>query len=363
MIDPARPEVKEAIRVAEKAGLRTIMITGDYKNTAIAIARQLGLLRPDGLAFTGEELDKMGEKGLAEVVEAVDVCARVSPRHKVMMIEALKAHDHVVAMTGDGVNDAPALKRADIGVAMGITGTDVAKETADMVLTDDNYVSIVAAIEEGRTIYANIRKFVYYLLSCNVGEIMIIFLATLAGAPLPLTAVQILMLNLITDGAPALALGLEKGEPDIMKRPPRPPDEPIINKEMRRGIAVQSFAMTFATLAAFALGLHLFTAQAATAQTIAFTTLALSELLRAYTARSERYPLWAIGPFSNKYMQWAVALSLTLLLAIIYLPFLNPLFETVPLGWREWALMFPFILLPALAAEGCKLLAHRPAPS
>lgn len=356
MIDPARPEVKEAIKVAEKAGLRTIMITGDYKNTAIAIARQLGLLRPDGLAFTGDELDELDEKGLTGVVEAVDVCARVSPRHKVMIIDALKAHDHVVAMTGDGVNDAPALKRADIGVAMGIAGTDVTKETADMVLTDDNYASIVSAIEEGRIIYSNIRKFVYYLLSCNVGEIMIIFLATLAGAPLPLTAVQILTLNLITDGAPALALGLERGEPDVMERPPRPPDEPVINRPMRQGIAIQSVAMTFATLSAFFLGLRLFRGQVAPARTMSFATLAFSELLRAYTARSEHYPIWRIGFFTNKYMQWAVALSLALLLSVVYVPFLNPVFETAPLSLREWAVIFPFILLPALAAEMGKLL-------
>ncbi len=348
MIDPVRPEVKDAIQVAREAGLRTVMVTGDYRNTAVAIARELGLYKPGRLALMGVELDEKGQKGLAEVIDKVDVYTRVSPKHKVMIVEALKDKGHVVAMTGDGVNDAPALKRADIGVAMGITGTDVAKETADMVLTDDNYVSIVSAVEEGRIIYSNVRKFVYYLLSCNVGEILIIFLATIAGAPLPLTAVQLLMLNLITDGAPALALGLEKGDPDIMKQPPRPVGEPVINRQMTWGILIQSAAMAIATLAAFALGLR---KSVEVAQTMAFVTLSFSELLRAYTARSERYSLWAIGPFSNKYMQWAVALSLSLLLAIVYVPFLRLVFGTVPLGKQDWMTMAPFILLPAFAAE------------
>ncbi len=348
MIDPVRPEVKDAIQVAREAGLRTVMVTGDYRNTAVAIARELGLYKTGRLALMGVELDERGEEGLAEIIDKVDVYTRVSPKHKVMIVEALRDKGHVVAMTGDGVNDAPALKKADIGVAMGITGTDVAKETADMVLTDDNYVSIVSAIEEGRIIYSNIRKFVYYLLSCNVAEILIIFLATIAGAPLPLTAVQLLMLNLITDGAPALALGLEKGDPDIMKRPPRPVGEPVINREMTWGILIQSTAMAVATLAAFALGLG---KSVEVAQTMAFVTLSLSELLRAYTARSERYSLWAIGPFSNRYMQYAVAFSLVLLLLIIYVPFMQLIFGTVSLGGQAWMTIAPFILLPAVAAE------------
>ncbi len=351
MIDPARPEVKEAITVARKAGIKTAMVTGDYKNTAIAIARELNLLSREGRVLTGAELDELDEAALAEIADEVDVYARVSPQHKVKIVEALKKCGHVVAMTGDGVNDAPALKRAHIGVAMGITGTDVSKETADMVLTDDNYASIVSAVEEGRIIYSNIRKFVYYLLSCNMGEIMVIFLAMLAGLPLPLTAIQLLVLNLLTDGAPALALGLERGEPDIMERPPRPVDEPVINRPMVWGIAVQTIAITSATMIAFIIGLRRFPGNLAAAQTMAFATLSISELFRAYTSRSERYPLFAIGVLSNKYMQWAVLASLVILLSIIYVPFLDPIFDTVSLGLDEWLVILPLILIPSITAE------------
>ena len=354
MIDPARPEVREAIKVARQAGIKTIMITGDYKNTAVAIAKELDLLTPDGRVLTGAELDQLDDETFTDMVEEVEVYARVSPQHKVRIVEALKKRGHIVAMTGDGVNDAPALKRANIGVAMGITGTDVSKETADMVLTDDNYASIVSAVEEGRIIYSNIRKFVYYLLSFNVGEIMAIFLAMLAGWPVPLTAIQLLVLNLVTDGAPALALGMEKGDPDIMKRPPRRPDEPVINREMIRGIAVQTVAITAATLTAFIIGLHRFPNNLAAAQTMAFATLSISELFRAYTSRSERYSLWDIGVFSNKWMQWAVLASLAIVLAIIYVPFLDPIFDTTLLSLREWMVMTPLILLPAVAAEANK---------
>ena len=224
MIDPARPEVVEALKVSRAAGLKSIMVTGDYKDTAQAIAREIGLLTPGGLVLTGAEIDRLSDKELADRADRLDVYCRVSPQHKTRIVEALKSRGHVVAMTGDGVNDAPALKRANIGVAMGITGTDVAKQTADMVLTDDNFASIVAAVEQGRIIYSNIRKFVYFLLSCNVGEILIVFGAMLFGMPIPLRPVQLLWLNLVTDGAPALALGLEKGDPDIMKQPPRSPE-------------------------------------------------------------------------------------------------------------------------------------------
>jgi len=353
MIDPARPEVKEAIAIARKAGIKTAMVTGDYKNTAVAIAHELDLIihEHEGRVLTGTELDKMDEAALAEIAEEVDVYARVSPQHKVKIVEALKRSGHVVAMTGDGVNDAPALKRANIGVAMGITGTDVSKETADMVLTDDNYASIVSAVEEGRIIYSNIRKFVYYLLSCNMGEIMIIFLAMLAGLPLPLTAIQLLVLNLITDGAPALALGLERGEPDIMDRPPRPVEEPVVNQQMVWGIVVQTIAITAATMIAFVIGLGRFPDNLAAAQTMAFATLSISELFRAYTSRSERYPLFSIGVLSNKYMQWAVLASLVILLSIIYVPFLDPIFDTVSLGLSEWLVMLPLMLIPSIAAE------------
>ena len=356
MIDPARPEVRPAIAMARRAGINTVMITGDYPNTAVAIAKEIGLLRHDEGCMTGAELDRLDEAEFKRAVQHVAVYARVSPQHKVKIVEGLKAWGHVVAMTGDGVNDAPALKRASIGVAMGITGTDVTKETADMVLTDDNYASIVSAIEQGRIIYSNIRKFVYYLISCNMAEITILLVAMVAGWPLPLVAIQLLVLNLLTDGAPALALGMEKGDPDIMQQRPRPVTEPIINREMIIGIAVQTVAISAAVLIAFRLGMP---GGETHARTMAFATLSISELLRAYTSRSERYSVFAIGPFSNKWMQWAVLASFVILMAIIYVPFLDPIFETTFLTLTDWIEMLPLILLPSVAAEANKWVLRR----
>jgi Ca2+-transporting ATPase len=357
MIDPARPEVKPAIAKARGAGIRTVMITGDYKETARAIASEIGLLRKDGEVRAGAELDDMDDAALMAAVEHTDVFARVSPQHKVRIVEAFRARGQVVAMTGDGVNDAPALKRADIGVAMGITGTDVSKETADMVLTDDNYVSIVSAVEQGRIIYSNIRKFVFYLLSCNVAEVAIIFLATLAGLPAPLTAIQLLWLNLLTDGAPALALGLEKGDPDIMEQHPRPTNEPIINRLMLIRIGVMTVALTGVVLTAFSIGLS--RNDRVLAQTLAFVTLALAELPIAYTTRSERYPLYKLGVLSNKWMQRAVGLSVVLTLAVIYVPFLNDPFNTMPLSLEHWAIVLPLALIPSIVAEVSKYFVRR----
>ena len=355
MTDPARPEVKPAVEKARRAGIRTMMITGDYPDTARAIAEEINLVRSEnGRVLTGADLQTMSDEDLADEIGEVDVFARVSPQHKVRIVEALKARDQVVAMTGDGVNDAPALKRASIGVAMGITGTDVTKETADMVLTDDNYASIVSAVEQGRIIYSNIRKFVYFLVSCNLAEIMVIFLGTIFGSGSPLTAIQLLWLNLLTDGAPALALGVEKGDPDIMDRPPRPKREPIINRLMTIGISVQTVAITAVVLAAFYVGRIWDPASPLLAESMAFVTLSASELLRAYTARSERASLFRLGVFSNKYMQYAVFLSLVLLLAVVYVPFLQPVFNTVALGVREWSLILPLLMLPSVAAEVTK---------
>jgi len=359
MIDPARPEVKAAVKVAQGAGLKSVMVTGDYKDTAEAIAREIGLRTPDGLVLSGSELDKMSDEELARVIDKVDVCCRVSPQHKTKIVDAFKAKDHVVAMTGDGVNDAPALKRANIGVAMGITGTDVTKETADMVLTDDNYASIVSAIEVGRVIYSNIRKFVYFLLVCNIGEILIIFFSTLFGWPIPLTAIQLLWLNLVTDGVPALALGLEKGEPDIMQRSPRPTKEPVVNKEMLTGLIVVPIVDTIAVLSVFAIGLAQYPNHMQNAQTMAFVTLCVSELFRAYTARSEHYSVFKIGIFSNRSMQWAVGSSLFLVLITVYVPFYRPFFDTVPLGFRDWMTMIPFTLAAPGAAEIVKVFLRR----
>jgi Ca2+-transporting ATPase len=380
MIDPARTEVKLALANASEAGIRTVMITGDYPNTARAIAEAIGLLRPGHKVATGAELDRMDDATLKREIQHTDVFARVSPEHKMRIVDALQANDEVVAMTGDGVNDAPAIKRADIGVAMGITGTDVAKETADMVLTDDNYASIVAAVEQGRIIYSNIRKFVFFLLSSNVAEIMIIFLATLAGLPAPLTAIQLLWLNLVTDGAPALALAMEKGDPDIMDQKPRSKREPIINRSMGLGIVVQTITQTSAVLAAFALGLYWHIDQALpagvnpivgliqhdwrgvdvqTAETMAFLTLSLCELFRAYTVRSERSSLFTIGIFSNRYIQYAVGLSIGLLLLVCSVPFLQPIFNTHFLALNEWLIVIGLALVPAISEEITKFYLRR----
>ncbi|WP_301102140.1 cation-translocating P-type ATPase [Propionivibrio sp.] len=355
MIDPPRPEVVEALRRARGAGLKSIMVTGDYKDTAEAIARDIGLLTPGGLVLSGSEIEKLSDQELMDRVDHLDVCCRVSPRHKTRIVDALKSRGHVVAMTGDGVNDAPALKHANIGIAMGITGSDVAKQTADMILTDDNFASIVAAIEQGRIIYSNIRKFVYFLLACNIGEILIIFGSMLIGLPIPLKPVQLLWLNLVTDGAPALALGLEKGDPDIMTHPPRSPSEPVINREMAIGIGVVGLVDAAAILSVFYLALQRYPDQLVAAQTIAFATLCGSELIRAFTARSERHSIFAIGFFSNRALVWAVGVSFMLVLTVIYVPFLRPFFDTIPLTVGDWLLMAPFFFASPLAMELLKV--------
>ena len=359
MIDPPREEVAPALEIGRKAGIRTVMITGDYPNTARAVAESIDLLEPGHQVLTGPQMDELDDGSLERQVAFTDVFARVSPEHKLRIVEALRAGDEVVAMTGDGVNDAPAIKRANIGVAMGITGTDVAKESADMVLTDDNYASIISAVEQGRVIYSNIRKFVYYLLSCNVAEIATIFLGIMFTQGSPLTVIQLLWLNLITDGAPALALGTEKGDPDIMDQQPRPPSEPIINRFMTAGIAVQTVAITFVTLTAYIIGLWLFSAEPLMPGTMAFVTISFSELIRAFTARSERYPLMKIGPFSNRLMNYAVLTSLALLLVVVYVPFLQPIFNTTALGWAQWQYILPLIFIPAVAAEASKPILNR----
>ena len=355
MIDPPRPEVIEAVKLAAGAGLKSIMVTGDYRDTAEAIAAEIGLRTPGGLVFTGADLDRISDEELATYADRVDVCCRVSPAHKTKIVDALKAQGHIVAMTGDGVNDAPALKRANIGVAMGITGTDVSKEAADMVLTDDNFASIVSAIEQGRIIYANIRKFVYFLLACNVGEILIVFGAMLMGFPIPLKPIQILYLNLVSDGAPALALGMEKGEPDIMQAPPRPPKEPVINRDMAIGIGVVAIVDAIAILSVFWLAMQKFPGDLDHSRTIAFVTLCTSELLRAYTARSEHHSVFYVGLFSNRWMVWATTISFALVLLIVYVPFLRPFFDTVPLTMEEWIFMAPFFFAAPVSMELVKV--------
>lgn len=382
IIDPARPEVVPAIKEARTAGIRTIMITGDFPDTAAAIGQSIGLLEPGHRVMSGAQIDKLDDAGLVKALETTDAFARVNPEHKMRIVDALKQRGDVVAMTGDGVNDAPALKRADIGVAMGITGTDVAKETSDMVLTDDNYVSIVAAVEQGRIIYNNIRLFVFFLLSSNVAEIMCIFLPTLAGLPSPLSAIQLLWLNMVTDGAPALALAKEPGDPNVMKRAPRPKTEPIIHGPVRLGIVIQTFTQSFATLAAFALGLtwHLQATNALPenanpflflfqynwtgvnvmhAETMAFITLSMCELFRAFTCRSERLSLFQLGIFSNPWLVIAVAASVFMLVITVLIPWLRPIFDTTPLTLFEWEVVIGLALIPAVSEEITKWFLRR----
>ncbi|MCR5048192.1 MAG: cation-translocating P-type ATPase [Saccharofermentans sp.] len=369
MIDPERKEAKDAIAVCKEAGIRTVMITGDYKDSAVAIANNLEMMDENSQALSGAELDKISDEELLKACENTNVYARVSPEHKVRIVTALKKNDHIASMTGDGVNDAMALKSADIGVAMGITGTDVAKNSADMILMDDNFATIVKAVEEGRIIYSNIRKFVSFLLSCNVGEILVIFLLSLIpntvipGIAAPLTAIQLLWLNLVTDSFPALALGREKGEPGIMKLPPRPKGEPIINKSMLAQIFVQAIAIFVCVAAAFLIPLtrnngFFFSSdiEALTgARTVAFATLILAELLRAFASRSERLSVFKLGLFTNKLMNTAVGLSLVMLLAVIYIPGVNGIFDNVALNPAAWLVIVPLALIPFATSEIFKL--------
>lgn len=369
MIDPARTEVKDAMAICREAGIRAVMITGDYKDTAVAIANDLGMMDENSGSLSGAELDKVSDEDFQTICETTNVYARVSPDHKVRIVTALKKNDHIASMTGDGVNDAMALKSADIGVAMGITGTDVAKNSSDMILTDDNFATIVSAVEEGRVIYSNIRKFVGFLLSCNVGEILIIFLISLiptsliTGIGTPLTAIQLLWLNLVTDSFPALALGREKGEPDIMKQPPRRKSESIINKSMKINILVQSLAIFASVFTSFVLGLTVFfkdeIAPIEGARTMAFATLILAELFRAYGARSERISVFKLGVFSNKFMNISVAGSIALLMAVIYIPGVNGIFDNIALNPVLWIPIVLLALIPFTASEIHKMFKNR----
>ncbi|NLW22242.1 MAG: calcium-translocating P-type ATPase, SERCA-type [Tissierellia bacterium] len=356
MIDPPRPEAKEAIKKCKEAGIKPIMITGDYKETAFAIARELNMVDSMDEVMEGKELDLISSEKLKEMAKKIKVYARVSPEHKVKIVSALKSNGEIVAMTGDGVNDAMALKKADIGISMGITGTDVAKNTAEVILTDDNFASIVSAVEEGRIIYSNIRKFVFFLLSCNIGEIIIVFASILLNLPVPLLPIQLLWLNLVTDSFPALALGVEKGDDDIMKVKPRNPEDPIIDSSMMYSIIVQSLAIGATSLLAYTWGLKAFPDNLIKARTIAFSTLILAELLRAYSSRSEKQTLFEVGIFSNPTMVYATFISFLLLLVVIYVPVLQPVFHTAALTLLDWGIIVSFVTIPLLIGEIYKVL-------
>jgi Ca2+-transporting ATPase len=334
MIDPERPEVKAAIETCTRAGIRTIMITGDHGSTASAIAKNLGILTEGGKVIIGKELDLMSDKDLEIAVKSTRVFARVSPEHKLKIVYALKKNGNIVAMTGDGVNDAPALKAADIGVAMGINGTDVAKDSADMVLADDNFASIVAAVEEGRGIFDNIRHFIRYLLSSNIGEVMAIFVAMLIGLPLPLIAVQILLMNLLTDGLPALAIGVDPPVPNIMERPPRDPKEGAITKETWMFSLIVGLTMMVGTVGIFWANLD---TGLDYARTLAFTTIVMFQMFNIFNARAVKSILKDTHAiFNNKALLLAIFGSVALQVLIVHTPLLQGYFETVSLSLMDW---------------------------
>jgi len=334
MIDPPRPEVKDAVQICKTAGIRPVMITGDHPLTAQHIARELGI-DAEGRILTGQDLTRLSVKELEDVVEEVAIYARVSPEHKLKIVQALQNRKHIVAMTGDGVNDAPALRKANIGIAMGITGTDVAKEAADMILLDDNFATIVAAVEEGRIIYDNIRKFIKFLLSTNSAELWVMLLAPFLGMPLPLLPLQILWMNLVTDGLPALALSVEPAERDTMRRPPSLPTESIFGRGMGRDVVWVGLLVSLVSLG---LGYWYWSTARINWQTMVFTTLTFSQMATVLAVRSERDSLFRIGLLTNKPLLGAVALMVVLQLAVVYVPFLQGFLMTTALSAGDLAL-------------------------
>ncbi len=368
MIDPPRPEVKASIQEAISAGITPIMITGDHKNTAVAIAKDLGIATSIEQSLTGSEIDALSDEEFANAIRHYRVFARVSPEHKVKIVRAFKAHGNIVSMTGDGVNDAPSLKYADIGVAMGITGTDVAKGASDMILTDDNFTTIVHAIQEGRNIYSNIRKAVIFLLSCNLGEVLCIFISILFALPVPLSATQLLWINLVTDALPAISLGVEPGDPDAMKRPPRPAQEGFFAHGAGMRAVIGGGLIGGLTLVAFYHGLSEYGYSFFSpdipedvihyARTMAFVVLGCSQLFYSLSLRHERKSIFQIGIFSNPYLIGSVIFGLFLQLVVIEVPAFAAAFKTYNLSIPDWEMVFLFSLTPLVVNEIIKLIAR-----
>jgi len=375
MIDPPREEVKEAIYLCKKAGIRVVMVTGDHRLTAVAVAKELNLLGEndlEGKVLTGEEMDKISDDQLNEMVENVVIYARVSPEHKMRIVKAWKSKQHVVAMTGDGVNDAPALKMADIGVSMGITGTEVTKEASDMVLTDDNFASIVKAVKEGREIYGNIKKYLTYLLRCNIMEILVMFIAMIGvpylagtnevetGSVVALTAIQLLWVNLTTDGLPAIALGVDPGDPDLMEKKPRDPNESIFTRDVKIYLTMVPILMA---------GLLLFgyffyrpwesAAQLIEARTQLLTAMILMELANAISARSLRYSVFKVGLFKNRFLWYAILSSFGLQLLVLYTPGIQTVFGVTSPEPIDWAFAILFTAITFGALETGKYIATK----
>ena len=346
--DKIQPEAKDAVAKTKRAGIRVILITGDHKLTATAIGKEIGLITGANQAINCHELDNMDDKKFNEILDKVSVFARASPEHKVRIIKGLKTQGHIVAMTGDGINDAPALKLADIGVSMGITGTDVAKEASDMIITDDNFNSIVAAVEEGRGIYENIRKVIQFLLSCNIGEVSLILVAILLGLPLPLIALQILWMNLVTDSFPALALNTEPKEPDLMRRKPRNPEESAITRDMVISIIVSAIIITIGTIFVF---WYTLPQGIEYARTMALTTMVMFQMWIAIACRSTSHTMSEIGWFSNKRLLGAIALAVLLMLPVIYLPQAQNIFGTIAISSIDWLVIIIISFTGLLAVE------------
>jgi len=341
IIDPPRKEVKDAVIKCKIAGIKPVMITGDHKNTAYAIGKDLDICKYPEEVITGDELDKLNDKELDKKIDDYKIFARVSPKHKLRIVKAFKHKKHIVAMTGDGVNDAPAIKEADIGIAMGISGTDVTKEAASMILLDDNFATIVSAVEEGRVIYNNIRKFIRYLLSCNLGEVLTMFLASLFYLENPLLPIQILFVNLVTDGLPAIALGVDPADTDIMFEKPRGKNESVFSRGLTEKIIIRGCLIGVCTILSF-IGGKYYGMNIEACRTLALGTLVLSQLIHVFECRSEKHSLFEINPFTNLYLIGAVGISVIMLLSIVYIPFLQNVFHTVPLNIGQWLIILFF---------------------
>ncbi|MBU3170160.1 calcium-translocating P-type ATPase, SERCA-type [Clostridium estertheticum] len=341
IIDPPRKEVKDAVIKCKIAGIRPIMITGDHKNTAYAIGKDLEICKSPEEVITGDELDKLSDKELDKNIDNLKIFARVSPKHKLRIVKAFKHKNYIVAMTGDGVNDAPAIKEADIGIAMGISGTDVTKEASSMILLDDNFATIVSAVEEGRVIYNNIRKFIRYLLSCNLGEVLTMFLASLFYLENPLLPIQILFVNLVTDGLPAIALGVDPADTDIMLEKPRGKNESVFSRGLTEKIIIRGCLIGVCTILSF-IGGKYYGMSIEACRTLALGTLVLSQLIHVFECRSEKHSLFEINPFTNMYLLGAVSISVIMLLSIVYIPFLQSVFHTIPLNLGQWLIVLFF---------------------
>lgn len=339
MIDPARPEVKAAIQTATGAGIRTVMITGDHQDTALAIAREVGIATDESQVMNGQQMSQITQEELNQSIDQYRVFARVQPEHKVMVVQALQSQNAVVSMTGDGVNDAPSLKAADIGVAMGITGSDVSKEAGDMILTDDNFATIVSAVKEGRGIFENIKKAILFLLSCNVGEAVALFIAIVLNWAAPLKAIHILWVNLITDTLPALALGVDDNDDDLMQRPPHPRDESVFARGGIVFVVANGLYIGFLTLLAFAYGTSHYP-ELSHAQTLAFMVLSISQLFHAFNLHRLEHSLFKTGVFKNKYLVGSFVIGILLQTSVALVPFLSDIFKTFILSTQDWLIVF-----------------------